>query len=333
MSHSNSSLNCFADCMAKYNYRYVLQIPPSKPPSPHLVFGTMAHEVLYKAGKIRDNYKDGIEMDYEPCIPSEVLYPELKTEFQIKTWRSYFLPIVKQIAKYEEEIGKEMEEPYEIHRELKLQLSTEEVFNHLGWSVEQPFVGIIDFLMISKNKAVILDYKFSAKRKSQSDFDQNSQLPLYAKMIEIIYGIPLRNIKVGYIDIPKQMFDSPVVLTNGTLSRSKSQNCSGDMYEKAVKAIHGDDKYYNCEPGGYYYDCWCNLQLNKSAYLNLQYLDEDCAKNIVDDLGAAAQMIDHWKEKGNFYLRKYSSYSCVGCEYLDYCKPWLTVKGGTKWKL
>ncbi len=325
MSHSNSSLNCFATCMAKYKHSYILHTKPCKPPSPHLVFGTMAHEVLYKAGMIRDAVKDGIDVDYISCIPSEVLYPELKTEFQIKYWRGYFVPIIQQIAKYEEELCASMKESYEIKRELKLQMSPEEVLKRYGVHVSQPFVGIIDLLILGKNSAVILDYKFSDNRKSQSDFDQNSQLPLYAEFVNKEYGIPFHDIRVGYIDIPKKMFDAPTVLTNGTLSRSKSQNTSAETYEKAVKAIHGDHEYYNCKPGGYYYECWCNLQLNKAAYMTVQYLDDDCRKEIMNDLLIAASIIDNVMSK-DMYVRKYSSYSCSDCEYLNSCKPWLQLE-------
>lgn len=328
MSHSNSSLNCFSDCMAKYNHSYVLHTEPCKPPSPHLVFGTMAHEVLYKAGKIRDEYKDGISLEYEPCIPSEVLYPELKIEFQIKSWRSYFLSVIKQVAKYEEDIIKELQEKHAkiiIERELKLQQSPEEIYNKFNVKVKEPFVGIIDLLLIAEDEAVILDYKFSTTQKTQEDFDHNSQLPLYMMFVHEKYNIPYHNIKVGYIDIPKKSFDMPTVLTNGTLSRSKSQNVSADFYEKAVIAIHGDDDVYNCKPGGYYYDCWCNLQLNKAAYLSIQYLDSDCFHNILNDLMKTAEMIDFMKQNNMMFLRKYNSYSCKNCEYVNSCKPWLGV--------
>ena len=60
MSHSNSSLNTFAYCMAKYEHSYILHTPPCKPPSPHLEFGTMAHDVLHKAGQLRDEANDGV---------------------------------------------------------------------------------------------------------------------------------------------------------------------------------------------------------------------------------------------------------------------------------
>lgn len=329
MSHSNSSLNCFADCMAKYKHRYILHTEPCKPPSPHLTFGTMAHEVLYKAGMQRDAEQDGIEPDYSSCIPSEVLYPELKTEFQINNWNNYFKPVIKKIAEYEQQQIDDILKRgsgVTIERELKLQMSKYEVYERYGVHVHQPFVGIIDLLILGKDCATVLDYKFSITRKGQDDFDQNSQLPLYAEFVNKEYGIPFRNIKVGYIDIPKKMFDMPVVLSNGTLSRSKSQNCSADMYEKAVIAIHGDDEHYNCKPGGYYYDCWRNLQLNKPAYINVQYLDDDCRKSIMKDLLKTADLIDNVMPIDS-YLRKYSSYSCAGCEYIKACKPWLTFGG------
>lgn len=327
MSHSNSSLNCFADCMAKYKHRYVLHTPPCKPPSPHLTFGTMAHDVLYRAGTRRDEYHDGLELEYESIIPSEVLYPELKTEFQINSWHKYFLPVIKQIVEYENE-SKEFvlsqSKSLQIFRELKLQMSPDEVYERYKVHVKQPFVGIIDFLSLGDNCAVIFDYKFSSSRKTQDDFDQNSQLPLYAELVNKEYGIPFRNIKVGYIDIPKKMFDEPVVLSNGTLSRSKSQNVSADLYKKAVEAIHGNDPKYNCNKNGYYYECWCAMQLNKAAYLTVQYLDDECRKEIMNDLLITASMIDNVIGQG-MYLRKYSSYSCAGCEYINTCKPWLGV--------
>lgn len=324
MSHSNSSLNCFVDCMAKYKHRYILHTPPCKPPSPHLTFGTMAHDVLYKAGKRRDEYRDGLELDYESIIPSEVLYPELKTEFQISNWHNYFLPVIKQIAEYEQQALSSIKGEKQVYRELKLQMSPHDIYERYKVHVQQPFVGIIDLLVLGKDSAVILDYKFSSTRKGQDDFDQNSQLPLYAEFVNKEYGIPFRNIRVGYIDIPKKMFDAPVVLSNGTLSRSKSQNVSADLYKKAVEAIHGDDEKYNCNKDGYYYECWCALQLNKAAYMTVQYLDDDCRKAIMDDLLKTADLIDNVMVIDR-YLRKYSSYSCAGCEYINSCKPWLGV--------
>lgn len=88
-----------------------------------------------------------------------------------------------------------------------------------GVITDQPLVGVIDLLIMTKTSATIIDYKFSTTRKTQSDFDENSQLYLYSYMVHILYDIPLHNIQVGYIDIPKQMFEVPAVL--------KTAHCQG----------------------------------------------------------------------------------------------------------
>lgn len=327
MSHSNSSLNCFASCMAKYDQNYIQHNKPDKI-SPHLTFGTMAHEVLYNAGRLRDDVNDGVvnKDDYYRVIPSEIDYAELKSEFGIKSWQGYFVPVIKQTAEYENDLVKELREldgSVMIEREVKLQMTITQL-QELGiYGIDQPLVGVIDLLLYTSNSAIILDYKFSTSRKSQSDFDENSQLPLYAFMVHTLYDIPLHNIKVGYIDIPKQSFENPILLKNGTLSRSKSQNCSAELYKAAVEAVHGDDEYYNCEPGGYYREAYCNMQLNKAAYLSIQYIDLENYSKIISDLIKAAKMIDFMRREKMPFLRKYDAYSCKGCEYKKHCKPWL----------
>lgn len=331
MSHSNSSLNCFANCMAKYEHSYILHTPPCKPASPHLAFGVMAHDVLHKAGKLRDEVRDGVldAKEYQTVIPSEVLYGDLKREFNIDNWHSYFSPIIKETAKYERDLVQGLldtkQGDVQIEREIKLQLTSAQL-KQLGiHGINQPLVGIIDLLIYTKTSAIILDYKFSSNKKTQDDFDMNSQLPLYALFVHINYDIPLHNIQYGYIDIPKQSFGTPTLLSNGTLSRAKSQNVSQEMYEKSVIAIHGDDPYYNCKEGGYYHECWCNLALNKPAYLSLQYLDLEVYTGVTNDLFNAAKMIDFMIENKMPFLKKYDAYSCKSCEYINSCKEWLTV--------
>lgn len=334
MAHSNSSLNSFASCMARYEHTYILHTEPCKPVSPHITFGIMAHDCLYRAGKLRDEYDDGVLQngDYQQVIPSEVLYGELKNEFGITNWQDYFTPVIKQTAAYERQLVKELIDTQtgdvSVEREVKLQLNVDQL-KRLGYTnINQPIVGIIDCLMYTKTHAIILDYKFSSNKKTQDDFDMNSQLPLYAFLVHINYDIPLHNIRYGYVDIPKKSFDKPTLLSNGTLSRAKNQNVSQEFYEQCVIAIHGDDDYYNCKEGGYYHDIWNNLALNKAAYLSVQYLDSEVYTGVLNDLLNAAKMIDFMIEHKMPFLKKYDSYSCKGCEYLNACKPWLTVNGG-----
>lgn len=332
MAHSNSSLNAFLSCPARYKLSSIDKVQPDGPISPHLTFGTMAHEVLYKAGLLRDCSDTGIidKGEYMTVIPSEVFGSDLKQYFGIKNWGSYFTNIIKQVAEIERNCLNELEEsgePITIERELKLSLSPDDLAELGYYNLHQPLVGIIDLLMFTKTKAIILDYKFSTQRKTQDDFDLNSQLPLYALFVHKKYDIPLHDIQIGYIDIPKQDFSMPTILSNGTLSRAKSQNVSQEMYEKAVIAIHGpDDPVYNCKKGGYYYDVYNALALNSPAYLSKQYLDFDVYANITDDVIKTAQLVDYMIEHKLPFLRKYDSYSCKSCEYLNKCKPFLGVE-------
>ena len=334
MAHSISSLNLFTDCMAKFEHAKILHSPQCKPPSPHLIFGTMAHEVLYKAGCLRDEAADGVvnPEEYYSIIPSDLLYPELQQAFQIHSWQRYFVPIIKRTAYYEKKVQENfagLGETFSIEREIKFQLSPEELADMGYKGFDQPFVGIIDFLAIGHSNAIILDYKFSSSKKTQDDFDMNNQLYMYAMFVHLKYDIPLHNISVGYIDIPKQMFDQPALLSNGTLSRAKTQNVLPELYKAAVEAIHGvDDEKYNCEPGGWYYDCYMALQLNDVAYLSMQYLDEEAYAYITDDVLKCGILVDKMIREHVDFPRKHSAYNCKSCEYLTACKPWLTVNGG-----
>lgn len=327
MAHSNSSLNCFLACPYKYKLSYIDHIQPDTI-SPHLTFGTMAHEALYKAGVRRDNAEDGVLApgDYEPVIPSEVLFEDLKEFFDIKSWEGYFKPVITQVAEYEQQVLKDLIRPL-VYREHRMCITPMEFLKLFGMPVSQPLVGVIDFLAVSDDyeNAVILDYKFSDKRKGQDDFDMNSQLYIYALLVNHAYKVPLRNIKVGYIDIPKKSFDRPTVLTNGTLSRSKSQNISAELYKKSVIAIHGNDPYYNCDEGGYYYECYQNLANNKAAYMSLRYLDLDAYIGVTEDVERTAFLVDKMIELKLPFCRKYDSYSCKGCDMLSKCKTWLQV--------
>ena len=329
MSHSNSSLNTFTDCEQKFKLHYIDHKEPTGPVSPHLTFGAMAHEVMYKAGILRDCADDKIP-SYQSCIPSDLAYPEEASYFKIYSWQKYFTPVIKEVAKIEKELLQSFNSTnVSIEREIKMQLSNEQLEQYGLLSpnlpkLTEPFVGIIDLLMTTETEAIIIDYKFSTKRKDQDDFDNNSQLYLYAMFVHLLYDIPLHNIKIGYIDIPKQMFEMPILLKNGTLSRSKSMNVSQDMYIAAVKAVHPDEYEEMLAPGGYYHDIVNELALNKCAYLTCQYVDEEICANVVDEIILTAQFIELKKLNSYPFLRKFDSYSCKNCDYKKYCKPYLT---------
>lgn len=331
MSYSNSSLNCFTNCMRKYELAYIKHAQPCMPPSPHLVFGAMAHEVLYNAGRLRDDVADNVvdNDEYYSVIPSEVIHSDLKKEFNIPCWETYFTAVIKETAKIEQSLIKELQDYGHVHlrRELVMTMTPDEMYTYGLGSIGDSFKGIIDLLLYTKDYAIIIDYKFSNSRKTQSNFDMDSQLYLYAMFVHFKYDIPLHNIKIGYIDIPKKVMDKPIVLKNGTLSRAKSQNISAELYKAAVEAIHGDDPVYNCEKGGYYYECYCEMKSNAAAYLNIRYVDFETYEGITRDLLNTAKFIDKINQFKLGYPAKYDSYSCANCEYITHCKPWLVIGG------
>lgn len=326
MSHSNSSLNTYLACQKKYDLCYNQNIKPPTDDT-HLRFGSMGHKVLEEAGNLRDTQTIVMPGDYTTVIPSEVQETDLKEYFGIRSWQSYFTNVIRQCATYEEQLIKTVGDgQIEVHREVKLQYSPQELAK-CGVMATMPLVGVIDLLLLNTElkRAVIVDYKFSTTVKNQDDFENNSQLYLYAELVHQTYKIPMRNIIIAYIDIVKQDFTTPTLLSNGTLSRDKSQNVSQDIYKKAVEAIHGaNDLRYNCNPGGWYYDCYCNLANKKIAYLNYQYVDEDAQRNVVLDLLNCIAEIEYKNMAKQPFLRKHDSYSCAKCDYKKWCKPWLS---------
>lgn len=326
MQHSNSSLNTFNRCMHLYKMIYIDELEPDTP-SLDFEFGKLGHEILCNAGNMRDAGKPDEQYS---MIPGELEYEGLKEKYGINSWMSYFKDVIDECRRCEEEaIARAFgNETVSIEREKKIILMPE----HLHWTVKNPIVGVVDCLIYTRKKAVILDYKFSSRRKTQDDFDENSQLQLYARLVTEEYDIDENDVMIGYIDIPKKAYDMPALLKNGTLSKAKSQNVSAQNYLIGIKAAHGEnDPYYNANPGGYYYDIVQELSLNRPAYMSLRMLDIDVYRHILSDINETITLIELLDTKGeNLYPRMYSSYLCDSCEYKKQCKPWLTVDINTE---
>lgn len=331
MNFSNTSLNTYAACQRKFWHNYINHSPKCKPDPLYFAFGEMAHKVLYDAGILRDNTESGDIETYDTVIPSELMYHDLKEEFGIKNWHSYFTQVCKQVVQYEREEIKILCEESGTDCELYREYEITELFDN-----RHPVKGIIDLLIISKDRqyATILDYKFSSKQKTQDDFDMNSQLQIYAELVNKRFNVPLRNIRIGYIDIVRSDFERPIVLNNGTLSRAKSQNVSQETYIACVKALEPERYEAMLAPGGYYYEIVQELANKKIAYLNTQWLDIDAHFSILNDticvMDDLAQKLDKENKEAGLFNARFDAYTCKGCEFLKACKPWITIEGGLK---
>lgn len=308
MAHSQSSVGSYLSCQKMYELQYIDRCKPEEKFMPHLEFGSMAHKVLEDAGRLRDNIEAGLP-DYQVCIPSELSYPMLKDYFNIMSWNRYFIRICQRVAEYEkaliENLNKKTSSGLEIFREKKFTISS-------GYT--EPHTGVIDLLFLSNDRqhAIIMDYKFSTKVKTQEDFDYNVQLYLYAYFVNKEYGVPLKNIQIGYIDIIKQDHSEPVVLASGKLSKNKAQNVLYEDYIDKIIELELDIDEYR--------DFLDELKLKDVAYISLESIDENNYNVLVKSYLEAVDDIELKKAQKKPFLRKVDSYSCSECRFKEYCR-------------
>ncbi len=308
MAHSQSSVMCYLACQKQYELQYIDRCTPEERFMPHLEFGSMAHKVLEEAGRLRDNLEAGIP-DYNICIPSELSYPMLKDYFNISSWSRFFIRVCKRVADYEraliENLNKKTSSGLEIFREKKFTIPS---------GYEQPHTGVIDLLLLSNDRryAIIIDYKFSSKVKTQEDFDYNVQLYLYAYFVNKEYGVPLKNIQIGYIDIIKQDSSEPIVLSSGKLSKNKNQNVLYDDYIDKIIELNLDVDEYK--------DFLDELKLRDVAYISLEPIDENNYNTLVESYLEAVDDIECRKKDNKPFLRKIDAHSCDDCRFKEYCR-------------
>lgn len=309
MAHSQSSAGTYLSCQKRYELQYIDRCTPEEKFMPHLEFGSMAHKVLEDAGRLRDSSADEIT-DYTSCIPSESSYPMLKDYFNIMSWERYFSRVCKRVAQYEEalisNIATKSPTGCEIYREKKYSLPS-------GYA--QPHTGIIDFMLISNDKqhAIICDYKFSSRVKTQDDFDYNCQLYVYAYAVNQEFGVPIKNIQIGYIDIIKQDSSEPVVLASGALSKSKSQNVLLEDYIDKIIELELDIDDYR--------EFLDELRLKDVAYISLQEVNIDTYNVMLTSYMECVDDIERKRSDTNCkFLRKIDSFSCSDCPYKYACR-------------
>lgn len=270
---SHSEITTYLDCQKKWELVYKQGL---KVDGIHFQFGSMGHKVL----ETRQ-------------IPDELLYPELKETFGIKSWKSYFESIFEELDEFLKD--------YDIlHHEFPIE--TEEL------------KGVIDLVARHKQtkRILICDYKFSTSVKGLSDISIDEQMYIYAFGYALKEHVSLEDIDICYISIPKAELDKPRLLKNGQLSKDKSQNTT---YNKYIEAI--EENGLNRED---YEDILSELSgrtLLKTVKsdINLQTLKliMENIDNVIKDM-----------QKG--YVLEKCSYMCTRCDFVEYCKYGKEIK-------
>lgn len=270
---SHSEITTYLDCQKKWDLIYNKGL---KIDNVHLQFGSMGHEVLETR-----------------VIPDEELYPELKEEFNISSWKNYFSRIFQELDDYFKE--------YEVlHREYRVE--TDDI------------KGVIDVVWKHKitGRILITDYKFSNKDKGQTDILLDEQMYIYAVAYATLNNLTLTDIDIGYINIPKCEMKKPRVLKNGALSKDKAQNTTYAMYVEAINELGLDIKDYE--------NVLAELTGKTMCTVAISPINVDMAVRIMTNIDNTIKDMT----KG-FVLEK-CTFQCKYCDFLNYCKYGKEIK-------
>lgn len=270
---SHSEISTYLECQKKWQLQYIKGI---KFENIHTKFGSMGHEALETR-----------------VIPDEVLYPELKEEFGITSWESYFTPIFKEIDAYFADYNL-------LHRELK---------------VENDIIkGVIDCVWQHKEtgRYLITDYKFSNTDKGQEDVLLDEQMYIYALLFAVANDVPLENVSIGYINIPKKEMDNPRVLKSGQLSKDKAQNVTYEKYVETINKLGLNIADYE--------DFLSEIKDKKLISIQIQPVNTDMALRIMENIDNVV------KDMQKDYVLEKCSFQCKRCDYVQYCKYGKEIK-------
>lgn len=272
---SHSEISTYLECQKKWDLQYNHGI---KFDNIHFQFGSMGHKALETR-----------------VIPDELLYPELKEAFGISSWYNYFTPIF-------EELDNRMSDYELIYTEHKVENET--------------IKGVIDAVWKHKTNGryLITDYKFSTSDKGQEDVLLDEQMYIYAVLLAVELSIPLEQIDIGYINIPKKEMDNPRVLKSGALSKDKAQNVT---YDKYVEKIH--ELGLNIED---YEDFLSEIHGRTLLTIEYQPINIDMIYRIMNNIDLVVKDM----QKG--YILEKCSFMCKRCEYLQYCKYGKDINSG-----
>lgn len=270
---SHSEITTYLDCQKKWDLIYNKGL---KIDNVHLQFGSMGHEVL----ETRE-------------IPDEMLYPELKEEFGIESWKNYFTTILNELDEYFKD--------YEVL--------------HKEYRVENEYIkGVIDVVWRHKTtgRILITDYKFSTKNKGLEDILLDEQMYLYAMVYGTNNNLSIDDIDIGYINIPKCEMTKPRVLKNGTLSKDKTQNTTYNLYVESINELGLNISDYE--------DILSELTNKTMINVAISQMNRDMMRRI-------AENVDHVirdMEKG--YVLEKCAFQCKYCDFLQYCKYGKEIK-------
>lgn len=274
---SHSEISTYLECQKKWDLQYNKGLQFE---NIHTRFGSMGHSALESR-----------------IIPDELLYPELKDEFNITSWNNYFTPIFKEIDEYFKDYDLLFKE-YRVRNDM--------------------VKGVIDCVWKHKTSGryLITDYKFSNTDKGQEDVLLDEQMYIYAVLLAQDLNIPLEIIDIGYINIPKKEMDNPRILKSGQLSKDKAQNVTYEKYVETIKELNLNMDDYE--------DFLSEISDRRLLSIETQPINIDMVYRIMNNIDNVIKDM----QKG--YVLEKCSFMCKRCEYIQYCKYGKEIKNEIK---
>lgn len=191
---SVSRRQTWAECPAKYKFRYHLKIVPDVPEQPYFAYGKLVHKIAEVY--VENQGKIAIEDITGDCLKGKIVIqegeapPVLSSEYKNK-----LVNHIRHIKQISDKIGYDGHLEYPFHFDLQ---------PPDGYFAK----GFIDRLIIRGDKFFILDYKTTKKgrwRKNSNTIRQDLQLRFYARVVQKEFNAKPENIQAAlyYLEGPE----------------------------------------------------------------------------------------------------------------------------------
>ena len=189
---SVSRKKCFDLCAQQYKYRYHLKLASPIEEPIYFVYGSIVHKVaeLY----VENRGKVPIDDICNQVMRGEILLEDVQEGQEPP-------PPPKLPEDYMKKLTKHLRSIKNLTDKIGCDGLVEQEFKYdLDPPNGKMVTGFIDRLIIKDNKAFIIDYKTTKKGKFRVDANsvkQDIQLRMYARVVQLQYGIPAENIKAA----------------------------------------------------------------------------------------------------------------------------------------
>jgi CRISPR/Cas system-associated exonuclease Cas4 (RecB family) len=226
---SVSRKQTWSECQQKYKFRYHLKVIPDAPQQPYFTYGKVVHkiaEVYVQEKGARSIGQIAADVMSGKIVADEASPGPVKLD---ASYRKKLPEHIRAVQTLTDKIG------YDGETELPFRYDMQPPDSHM-------IVGVIDRLIVRKDKYFILDYKTTKKgrwRKNSSTIRDDLQLNCYARVVQKQFGAKVENIRAALFYVDGGDLVSTKFTEDGV---SKAEKELHDAY-KTITSTSPDDVY------------------------------------------------------------------------------------------